>query len=66
MAFVNICKAATPVVTLAVGLCTRMERLSKLTLLATLLIAVGTAIATASEAATGETKALLVCVRLST
>lgn len=53
VAFVNICKAATPLATLAVGLVARLEPRSKLTLLATLMIAVGTAIATASEAATG-------------
>lgn len=54
VAFINMLKAATPLVTLAVGLAARLERLSKLTLLATALIAFGTAVATASEAATGE------------
>lgn len=46
-------KAATPLVTLAVGLAMRLEALSKLTLLSTALIALGTAIATASEATSG-------------
>lgn len=53
VAFVNICKAATPLATLAVGLAARLEPRSKLTLLATLLIAGGTALATAAEASTG-------------
>lgn len=47
-------KAATPLVTLAVGLAVRLEAMSKLTLLSTALIAFGTAVATASEAGTGE------------
>lgn len=40
-------------VTLALGLALGLERLSKLTLLATALIALGTYTATASEAASG-------------
>lgn len=47
-------KAATPLVTLAVGLAVRLETMSKLTLLSTALIAFGTAVATASEAGTSE------------
>ena len=54
VAFINIMKAATPMVTLAVGLALRLERTSKLTLAATVLIAVGTAISTSSEASSGE------------
>ncbi|KAL4425525.1 hypothetical protein ABPG75_009541 [Micractinium tetrahymenae] len=53
VAFINIMKAATPMVTLALGLALGLERLSKLTLLATALIALGTYTATASEAASG-------------
>ncbi|KAL4426658.1 hypothetical protein ABPG77_004714 [Micractinium sp. CCAP 211/92] len=53
VAFINIMKAATPMVTLALGLALGLERLSKLTLLATGLIALGTYTATASEAASG-------------
>ena len=53
VAFINIMKAATPMVTLAVGLAMGLERTCPTSLLATVLIAVGTAIATASEAASG-------------
>jgi drug/metabolite transporter (DMT)-like permease len=52
VAFINMLKAATPLVTLAVGLALRLEAMSKLTLLSTALIAFGTAVATASEAGT--------------
>lgn len=52
VAFINMLKAATPLVTLAVGLAVRLEAMSKLTLLSTALIAFGTAVATASEAGT--------------
>jgi hypothetical protein len=53
VAFINIMKAATPMVTLAVGLALGLEQPSKLTLCGTALIAGGTAIATCSEAASG-------------
>lgn len=53
VAFINIMKAATPLVTLTLGLALGLERMSKMTLAATLLIALGTYAATASEAATG-------------
>jgi drug/metabolite transporter (DMT)-like permease len=46
-------KAATPLVTLAVGLALRLEHPSRATLAGTALIALGTAISTASEAASG-------------
>ena len=48
-----MCKAATPAVTLAVGLALGVERLSLSSLSSTCLIAAGVAIATAAEAATG-------------
>lgn len=46
-------KAATPLVTLGVGLGVGLEQLSLLTLLSTALIALGTAVSTAAESATG-------------
>ena len=53
VAFINMLKAATPLVTLAVGLALGMEQLSLPVLLSTGLIFGGTTVATASEAATG-------------
>ena len=46
-------KAATPLVTLAVGLIMRLEHPALGTVGATLLIGVGTAVATAQEASSG-------------
>lgn len=53
VAFLNICKAATPAATLIIGLALGIETLSKPALFSTILIAVGVAIATMAEAATG-------------
>lgn len=53
VAFINIMKAATPLVTLLLGLSMRLEHPSKLTLVGTALIALGTALTTAAEAGTG-------------
>lgn len=54
VAFINICKASTPAVTLLVGLALGLERLSKPALVGTMLISLGVAMATASEVDTGE------------
>lgn len=61
VAFINIMKAATPVVTLTLGLALGLERLSLGTLAATVMIAAGTAAATASEADSGRWGAVWGC-----
>jgi len=53
VAFINIMKAATPMVTLTLGLVLGLERPSRLALLATALIALGTYTATSSEVDSG-------------